>query len=243
MLHLPCVSFHDQTLSSCICNFQQDYLTCHKSNVIWNWFHELHNDFTVLQGPPPSPHLNPVRHLWDVVEREFHRETVQLSNLQKVHDDAIIPTWTRISKECFQHCMATKKQGCFERKGMPYPALLLGSWKKCSEKEKKERKKNFRQHSPKTIDQRPSCAADMDANLYEHLSQLQNSPSAAITHYSSLPLLTHFTLPGRTHQVLYLTLRMGFVDFVCRRTTGPEVQAVCLWLMLLFSCRVIPPDL
>lgn len=75
----------------------------HKANVIWNWFQELHNDFTVLQWPPQSPDLNPVRHLWDVVEREFRSETVQLSNLQTLHDDAIMSTWTRVAKECFQH--------------------------------------------------------------------------------------------------------------------------------------------
>lgn len=44
-----------------------------------------------LYSQPPD--LNPVEHLWDVVEREI--------NLEQMHD-AIMSVWTKIS-ECFQH--------------------------------------------------------------------------------------------------------------------------------------------
>jgi len=33
---------------------------------------EHDNEFNVLKWPPQSPDLNPVEHLWDVVERELH---------------------------------------------------------------------------------------------------------------------------------------------------------------------------
>uniref|UniRef100_A0AAR2J702 Transposase Tc1-like domain-containing protein n=1 Tax=Pygocentrus nattereri TaxID=42514 RepID=A0AAR2J702_PYGNA len=38
--------------------------------------------FTVLQWPPQSPDLNPIEHLWDVVEREIRIIDVQPTNLQ-----------------------------------------------------------------------------------------------------------------------------------------------------------------
>ncbi len=48
------------------------------------------------------PDLNPIEHLWDVVEREIHIMDVHLTNLQQLHD-VIMSIWTKISEECFQH--------------------------------------------------------------------------------------------------------------------------------------------
>ncbi len=82
--------------------FQQDNAPCHKAQIISDWFLEHDNDFTLLKWPPQSPDLNPIEHLWDVVEREIRIMDVQPTNLQKLHD-AIMSIWTKISEECFQH--------------------------------------------------------------------------------------------------------------------------------------------
>ncbi len=44
-----------------------------------DWFLEHDNEFTLLKWPPPD--LNPIEHLWDVVEREILMD-VQPANLQ-----------------------------------------------------------------------------------------------------------------------------------------------------------------
>ncbi len=43
---------------------------------------------------PQSPDLNPIEHLWDVVEREIRIMDVQPTNLQKLCD-AIMSIWTK----------------------------------------------------------------------------------------------------------------------------------------------------
>ncbi len=82
--------------------FQQDNASCHKAQIISDWFLEHDNEFTLLKWPPQSPDLNLIEHLWDVVEREIHIMDVQPANLQQLRD-AVMSIWTKISEECFQH--------------------------------------------------------------------------------------------------------------------------------------------
>ncbi len=89
--------------------FQQDTAPCHKAQIISDWFLEHDNEFTLLKWPPQSPDLNPVEHLWDVVEREIYIMDVQPTNLQQLRD-AIMSIWTKLSEECFQHLVESTPQ-------------------------------------------------------------------------------------------------------------------------------------
>ncbi len=82
--------------------FQQYNAPRHKAQIISDWFLEHYNEFTLFKWPPRSPDLNPIEHLWDVVEREIRIMDVQPTNLQQLRD-AIMSIWTKISDECFQH--------------------------------------------------------------------------------------------------------------------------------------------
>ncbi len=88
--------------------FQQDNAPCHKAQIISDWFLE-HDEFVLLKWTPQSPDLNPIEHLWDVVEREIHIMDVQTTNLQQLCD-AIMSIWTKISEECFQHLVESMQR-------------------------------------------------------------------------------------------------------------------------------------
>lgn len=60
--------FMTTVYSSCYGYFQHDNEKCHKPQIISNWFLEHDNGFIILKWTPQSPDLNPVEHLWDVVE-------------------------------------------------------------------------------------------------------------------------------------------------------------------------------
>jgi len=51
---------------------------------------------------PQSPDLNPIEHLWDVVEWELRALDVHPTNLHQLQD-AILSIWANIPEECFQH--------------------------------------------------------------------------------------------------------------------------------------------
>ncbi len=82
--------------------FQQDNVSCHKAQIISDWFLEHDNELTLLKWPPQSPDLNPIEHLWDVLEWEILIMDVQPTNLLQLRD-AIMSIWTTITEECFQH--------------------------------------------------------------------------------------------------------------------------------------------
>ncbi len=93
----------------------------HKAQIISDWFLKHDNEFTLLKWPPQSPDLNPIEHLWDVVEREIRIIDVQPTNLQQLRD-AIMPISTIISEKCFQHLvesMPRRIKAVLKTKGGP----------------------------------------------------------------------------------------------------------------------------
>ncbi len=98
----PCPSHYDYSVLLIFWCTSSRIMHRHKAQIISDWFLEHDNEFTLLKWPPQSPDLNPIEHLWDVMEREIVIMDVQTTNLQQLCD-AIMSIWTKISEECFQH--------------------------------------------------------------------------------------------------------------------------------------------
>ncbi|KAM9391739.1 BAR/IMD domain-containing adapter protein 2-like 2 [Pholidichthys leucotaenia] len=50
----------------------QDNVLCHKAKMVQEWFEERNIESEVLTWPPNSPDLNPVEHLWDLLDKQIH---------------------------------------------------------------------------------------------------------------------------------------------------------------------------
>ncbi len=91
----PCPSLYDYSVPIFWCTSSRIMHNCHKAQINSDWFLEHDNEFTLLKWPPQSPDLNPIEHLWDVVEREIDIMDVQPTNLQQLRD-AIMSIWSKI---------------------------------------------------------------------------------------------------------------------------------------------------
>ncbi|GFV48691.1 transposable element Tcb2 transposase [Trichonephila clavipes] len=49
--------------------FQQDNCTSYRYRLDTGWLDEHYSNFSVINWPPKSPDLNPIEHLWDVLEQ------------------------------------------------------------------------------------------------------------------------------------------------------------------------------
>ena len=80
---------------------RQDNAPCHTAHIVREWFEELDEVFTVLPWPPNSPDLNPIEHLWDVMDRQVRSTAAPPRNLQDLKD-LLLMFWCQIPQDTFR---------------------------------------------------------------------------------------------------------------------------------------------
>ncbi|GBN87022.1 hypothetical protein AVEN_50406-1 [Araneus ventricosus] len=66
--------------------FQQDNASCHKARIVLEWFEEHTNEFQLMSWPPNSPDLDPMEHIWDVMDRQLRAQTPPCQNISTLRD-------------------------------------------------------------------------------------------------------------------------------------------------------------
>ena len=94
--------------------FQQDNAPCHTAHLVREWFEEHDEVFMVLPWPTNSPDLNPIEHLWDVLDRQVRSTAAPPRNLQDLKDLLLI-FWCQIPQDTFRGLVVNASIGrrCF----------------------------------------------------------------------------------------------------------------------------------
>ncbi|GBL87094.1 hypothetical protein AVEN_218784-1 [Araneus ventricosus] len=85
---------------------KQDNASCHKSRIVLEWFEEHTDEFHLMSWPPNSPDLNPMEHIWDVMERQLRAQTLPCPNISTLRDRCL-DIWYNLSPITYQKLMAS----------------------------------------------------------------------------------------------------------------------------------------
>ena len=95
--------------------FQQDNAPCHTAHIVREWFEEHYEVFMVLYWPSNSPDLNPIEHLWDVLDQQVRSMEAPPRNLQDLKDlltnVLVLDTTGHLHGSCRVHASAGRR--CF----------------------------------------------------------------------------------------------------------------------------------
>ncbi|GBL85036.1 Transposable element Tc1 transposase [Araneus ventricosus] len=86
--------------------FQQDNAPCHKAWIVLEWFEEDTDEFHLMSWLPNSPDLNPMEHIWDVMERQLRAQTPPCPNISTLRDSCL-DIWYNLSPVMYQKLVAS----------------------------------------------------------------------------------------------------------------------------------------
>ena len=81
--------------------FQDDQAPIHRARVVTHWFDEHDTDVIYISWLSQSPALNPIEHLWDILERHLRQRFPPPSNSCELIN-FLVEEWCRIPPAEFQ---------------------------------------------------------------------------------------------------------------------------------------------
>ncbi|GBM80699.1 hypothetical protein AVEN_79157-1, partial [Araneus ventricosus] len=83
-----------------------DNAPCHKAQIVSEWFEEHTDEFHLTSWPPNSPDLNPIEHIWDVMEWQLRAQTPPSPNIS-ILCDLCLDIWYNLSPAMYQKLVAS----------------------------------------------------------------------------------------------------------------------------------------
>ncbi|GBM81188.1 hypothetical protein AVEN_197330-1 [Araneus ventricosus] len=111
--------------------FQQNNALCHKARIVLDWFEEHTDEFHLMSWPPNSPDLNPMEHIWDVMERQLRAQTPPCPNTSNLRDRCL-DMWYNLSPVMHQKLAASMpRRVAAVLKGQRRRNALSSRWSYC----------------------------------------------------------------------------------------------------------------
>ncbi|GBL84507.1 hypothetical protein AVEN_117249-1 [Araneus ventricosus] len=76
------------------------------SRIVLEWFKENTDEFHLASWPPNSPDLNPMEHVWDVMELQLRAQTLPCPNISTLRDRCL-DIWYNLSPVMYQKLVAS----------------------------------------------------------------------------------------------------------------------------------------
>ncbi|GBN75143.1 Transposable element Tc1 transposase [Araneus ventricosus] len=87
----------------------QDNAPCHKARIVLECFEEHTDELHLMSWRPNSPDINPMEHIWDVMERQLRAETPPCPNISTLRDHSL-DIWYNLSPVMYQKLVASMRR-------------------------------------------------------------------------------------------------------------------------------------
>jgi transposase len=88
---------------------QQDNATSHTARSVREFLHD--SNVSVLPWPAKSPDLNPIEHVWDLLDRRVRARAIPPRNVQELAS-ALVEEWGNISQQELTNLVQSMRRRC-----------------------------------------------------------------------------------------------------------------------------------
>ncbi|GBM89148.1 hypothetical protein AVEN_140468-1 [Araneus ventricosus] len=84
----------------------QDNAPCHKARIVLEWFEEHTDEFHLMSCPHNSSDINPMEHIWYVMERQLRAQTPPCPYISTLRN-RYLDIWYNLSPVMYQTLVAS----------------------------------------------------------------------------------------------------------------------------------------
>ncbi|KAL1265725.1 hypothetical protein QQF64_003752 [Cirrhinus molitorella] len=103
LMWYPCMHAHPDMI------LQQDNATSHTARSVREFLHD--SNVNVLPWPAKSPDLNPIEHVWDLLDRRVRARAIPPRNVQELAG-ALVEEWGNISQQELTNLVQSMRRRC-----------------------------------------------------------------------------------------------------------------------------------